>query len=51
MKTISYPEHWPQFYTATITTWQHLLSSNECFAAVAGTPTHNLPCFDTCNGG
>jgi putative transposase len=30
VNTTSYPEHWPQFYTATINKWQHLLSSNEC---------------------
>jgi REP element-mobilizing transposase RayT len=29
VNTSSYPEHWPQFYTATINKWQHLLSSNE----------------------
>lgn len=28
MKT-TYPEHWPQFYTATINNWQHLLSDNK----------------------
>lgn len=30
MKTLSYPEYWPQFYTATINNWKHLLSSNGC---------------------
>ena len=24
----TYPEHWPQFYTATIYQWQHLLSKD-----------------------
>ena len=24
-----YPEHWPQFYTATINNWQHLLADNK----------------------
>ena len=28
MKTM-YPEHWPQFYTATINNWQHLLADNK----------------------
>lgn len=30
MKTTTYPEYWPQFYTATINNWKHLLNSNEC---------------------
>ena len=25
----TYPEHWPQFYTATIHGWKHLLSKDE----------------------
>ena len=28
MKT-TYPEYWPQFYTATICKWQHLLADDE----------------------
>ena len=28
MKT-TYPEHWPQFYTATIYKWQHLLTDDK----------------------
>ena len=28
MKT-TYPEHWPQFYTATIHNWQHLLANDK----------------------
>ena len=28
MKT-AYPEYWPQFYTATINKWQHLLANDE----------------------
>lgn len=28
MKTM-YPEHWPQFYTATINNWQHLLADDK----------------------
>ncbi|MCX6314022.1 MAG: transposase [Sphingobacteriales bacterium] len=30
VKTSSYPEFWPQFYTATINKWKHLLNNNEC---------------------
>lgn len=30
MNTSSYPEYWPQFYTATINNWKHLLLTNEC---------------------
>ncbi|MBL0146558.1 MAG: transposase [Chitinophagaceae bacterium] len=30
MNTTSYPAYWPQFYTATINKWKHLLSSHEC---------------------
>jgi putative transposase len=25
----TYPEYWPQFYTATINNWQHLLADDE----------------------
>jgi REP element-mobilizing transposase RayT len=28
MKTV-YPEHWPQFYTATIQNWKHLLEDDK----------------------
>jgi putative transposase len=26
---VMYPEHWPQFYTATINNWQHLLADDK----------------------
>ncbi|MEO7306647.1 MAG: transposase [Ferruginibacter sp.] len=26
----SYPEYWPQYFTATIYEWRHLLSDNSC---------------------